>query len=414
MAGFKDIVGNEQIIEHLQNAISMGKVSHAYIINGPQLSGKMMIAEAFARALQCEKEGTDGCGECKSCHQADDHNHPDIIYVSHEKPNNISVDDIRTQLNNDIVIKPYSSKYKIYIVDEAEKMNQQAQNALLKTLEEPPAHVVFILATTELQKLPATIISRCQRFDFRRIATDAIVGRLLYIAGQENIPLTDGAARILAKHAAGGMRDAISLLDLCSSGGATLDEAYVTEALGINSAESLYALVRAIHARDYEQIFEFVRTVAESSVDLAVSWQDLLALYRDLLVVKTAKRPALYLDATEAETKELAALAALYTSEELLCHLRLLDDALSQMQRSGSTKRTIAEMTLIKLCDPRLSDDPSAMLARIAAAEEKIARLSLGIPDAPSPAPAEKTEKVKDPVPANATAPVPEKPEPLS
>ena len=110
MAGFKDIVGNEQIIEHLQNAISMGKVSHAYIINGPQLSGKMMIAEAFARALQCEKEGTDGCGECKSCHQADDHNHPDIIYVSHEKPNNISVDDIRTQLNNDIVIKPYSSK----------------------------------------------------------------------------------------------------------------------------------------------------------------------------------------------------------------------------------------------------------------------------------------------------------------
>ena len=134
MAGFKDIVGNEQIIEHLQNAISMGKVSHAYIINGPQLSGKMMIAEAFARALQCEKEGTDGCGECKSCHQADDHNHPDIIYVSHEKPNNISVDDIRTQLNNDIVIKPYSSKYKIYIVDEAEKMNQQAQNALLKTI----------------------------------------------------------------------------------------------------------------------------------------------------------------------------------------------------------------------------------------------------------------------------------------
>ena len=125
MAGFKDIVGNEQIIEHLQNAISMGKVSHAYIINGPQLSGKMMIAEAFARALQCEKEGTDGCGECKSCHQADDHNHPDIIYVSHEKPNNISVDDIRTQLNNDIVIKPYSSKYKIYIVAKAEKLGKK-------------------------------------------------------------------------------------------------------------------------------------------------------------------------------------------------------------------------------------------------------------------------------------------------
>ena len=185
MAGFKDIVGNEQIIEHLQNAISMGKVSHAYIINGPQLSGKMMIAEAFARALQCEKEGTDGCGECKSCHQADDHNHPDIIYVSHEKPNNISVDDIRTQLNNDIVIKPYSSKYKIYIVDEAEKMNQQAQNALLKVLEEPPGSVLFVLIAENKAALLDTVISRCTVFS---LSPPEISEAEKYLAAGEEFP----------------------------------------------------------------------------------------------------------------------------------------------------------------------------------------------------------------------------------
>ena len=185
MAGFKDIVGNEQIIEHLQNAISMGKVSHAYIISGPQLSGKMMIAEAFARALQCEKEGTDGCGECKSCHQADDHNHPDIIYVSHEKPNNISVDDIRTQLNNDIVIKPYSSKYKIYIVDEAEKMNQQAQNALLKTIEEPPAYAVIMLLTTNADSFLQTIRSRCITLNMKSVKDEVIKA---YLMNEKHIP----------------------------------------------------------------------------------------------------------------------------------------------------------------------------------------------------------------------------------
>ena len=206
MAGFKDIVGNEQIIEHLQNAISMGKVSHAYIINGPQLSGKMMIAEAFARALQCEKEGTDGCGECKSCHQADDHNHPDIIYVSHEKPNNISVDDIRTQLNNDIVIKPYSSKYKIYIVDEAEKMNQQAQNALLKTIEEPPAYAVIMLLTTNADSFLQTILSRCITLNLKAVKEDVIRDYLM-----KHYQIPDYQADVCAAFSQGNVGKAVQL-----------------------------------------------------------------------------------------------------------------------------------------------------------------------------------------------------------
>ena len=154
MAGFKDIVGNEQIIEHLQNAIALGKVSHAYILNGPEKSGKMMIAEAFAMALQCEGEGERPCLNCRSCRQAMDHNQPDIIYVTHEKPNTLSVADIRSQLVNDVDVKPYSSRYKIYIVDEAE-------NALLKTIEEPPAYAVIILLTTNADAFLPTILSRC-------------------------------------------------------------------------------------------------------------------------------------------------------------------------------------------------------------------------------------------------------------
>ena len=174
MAGFHDILGHEQIIAHLQNAIEEDKVSHAYIFNGPEASGKMMLAEAFAMALQCEGEGKRPCLECRSCRQAADHNQPDIIYVSHEKPNTIGVDDIRTQINNDIDIKPYSSRYKVYIVDEAQKMNQQAQNALLKTIEEPPAYAIILLLTTNADSFLQTILSRCITLNLKAVKEDKI------------------------------------------------------------------------------------------------------------------------------------------------------------------------------------------------------------------------------------------------
>ena len=214
MATFHDIIGQEQIKEHLQNAISAKKISHAYIINGEKSSGKEFIARVFAMTLQCEKGGTEPCQECHSCKQALSDNQPDIIYVSHEKPNTISVDDIRAQINNDIAIKPYSSPYKIYIMNEAEKMTPQAQNAILKTLEEPPAYVVFILATTEPQKLPATILSRCQRFDFGRIPAHQIAGRLRQAVEGAKAEASENALMLIARAAEGGMRDALSILDM--------------------------------------------------------------------------------------------------------------------------------------------------------------------------------------------------------
>ncbi len=266
MAGFKDIVGNEQIIEHLQNAISMGKVSHAYILNGPDLSGKMMIAEAFARALQCEEQGTEGCGVCKSCRQADDHNQPDIIYVKHEKPNNISVDDIRTQLNNDIVIKPYSSKYKVYIVDEAEKMNQQAQNALLKTIEEPPAYAVIMLLTTNADSFLQTIRSRCITLNIKSVKDEVIKS---YLMSKHHIP--DYQADICAAFAQGVVGKAVKL--------ASSDEFNELK-------ESALSLIKRLDDIDVYEMGAAVKQISDYKLQVQDYFDLMMIWFRDVLYMK--------------------------------------------------------------------------------------------------------------------------------
>lgn len=206
MAGFNDIIGHEKIIKHLRSAISLDMVSHAYILNGPEYSGKMMLAEAFAAALQCTGEGERPCMACRSCRQAADHNQPDIIYVQHEKPNTIGVDDIRTQINQDIGIKPYSSRYKVYIVDGAEKMNQQAQNALLKTIEEPPAYAVILLLTTNADSFLQTILSRCITLNLKAVREDVIRAYLM-----RNYQIPDYQADVCAAFAQGNVGKAIQL-----------------------------------------------------------------------------------------------------------------------------------------------------------------------------------------------------------
>ena len=212
MAGFQDIVGHNKIINHLKNAIQMDKVSHAYIINGEEKSGKKMIAEAFAMALQCEEGGVEPCGKCRSCRQAIDRNQPDIIYIGEDdvledkKTKSISVDEIRTLLNNDIAIKPYSSKYKVYIVDNAEKMNVQAQNALLKTIEEPPAYGVILLLTTNADSFLPTILSRCILLNIKTVEEEQIKK---YLMKAYQIP--DYKAEICASFAQGNVGTAIEL-----------------------------------------------------------------------------------------------------------------------------------------------------------------------------------------------------------
>lgn len=203
---FSSIVGLEDVKDHLQNAISMNKISHAYIISGEKDAGKMMLAEAFAATLLCQEGGRDACGKCHSCHQAAGRNHPDIIFVSHEKPNVISVDDVRHQINDSVMIKPYASEKKIYIVDEAEKMNLQAQNALLKTIEEPPAYVVILLLTTNAEGFLPTILSRCITLHLKPASEDQIEKLLM-----RDYHVVDYQARMCSAFAQGNVGKAIRL-----------------------------------------------------------------------------------------------------------------------------------------------------------------------------------------------------------
>lgn len=375
---FEDVCGQDHITDILKYETAENRISHAYLFCGPRGTGKTTCAKILAKAINClSPENGNPCGKCAACQSIDSESNTDVLEM--DAASNNGVEAIRA-IRDEVVYTPSGLKYRVYIVDEVHMLSISAFNALLKTLEEPPAHVVFILATTELQKLPATIISRCQRFDFRRISTAVIAERLLTIAKAENIALDADAARVLARHANGGMRDAISLLDLCSSSGGSLDAARIEQLLGISNTESIRDLASAILNKDFSFIFSAVSEVASSSVDMAVFWLDILAFYRDLLVVKTTADPAAFLDVTEEELSQIRSVADRYPYERLLYHIRLLDDALVQMQRSGSTKRMTAELTFIRMCDPSLSDESAAMLSRIAALEEKIGLLSLGMP----------------------------------
>lgn len=266
MATFSNILGNEQVKEHLQNAIRMDKVSHAYILNAPASAGKRMLAEAFAAALQCEKKGTEPCGICHSCRQAASHNHPDIIYVRHEKPQTISVDDVRVQINQDIAIKPYSSPYKIYIVDEAEKLNVQAQNALLKTIEEPPAYGVLILLTTNADAFLPTILSRCIRLDLRPVAKEPLKAFLM-----QRCQISDEQADVCAAFSQGVVGKALALAS----------SEYFQEI-----RDAALQLVKRIKDIELSEMIGAVKQIGEYKLDINDYFDILMIWYRDVLLYK--------------------------------------------------------------------------------------------------------------------------------
>ena len=266
MAQFQDIIGQEQIKEHLQNAISSGKVSHAYIINGEKSSGKEFIAGVFAMALQCEKGEQEPCQECHSCKQALTNNHPDIIRVTHEKPNTVSVDDIRTQVNNDVGIKPYSSPYKIYIINEAEKMNTQAQNAILKTLEEPPEYVVILLLTSNINAFLPTVLSRCVVMNMRPVADDLMKKYLM-----EELQIPDYKADVCVAFARGNVGKAKALAS--------------SEEFENVKAEAL-SLLKYMKDMELNEIISAIKKVTEYKLEIN-DYLDIFAVwYRDVLLFK--------------------------------------------------------------------------------------------------------------------------------
>lgn len=266
MLGFDGIIGHKDILEHLQNAMKLGKVSHAYILNGEKGSGKKTIARIFAQALQCQEEGKRPCGDCHSCRQAQSGNHPDIIEVTHDKPNSISVDDIREQVVEDVFVRPYSGPYKIYIVNDAEKMTVQAQNALLKTIEEPPAYVVIILLTTNASSLLPTILSRCVVLNMKPVQDEQVRKFLM-----ENVEIPDYQADICVAFAQGNVGKAVQLAS----------SEHFSE---IKSAA--VHLVTHIKEMDITEIANAVKSVTEFKVDIR-DYLDILAVwYRDVLYFK--------------------------------------------------------------------------------------------------------------------------------
>ncbi len=386
---FDDVCGQEHITSILKYEADHAAFSHAYLFCGSRGTGKTTCAKILAKVVNCEHPVNGSpCGECAACRAIDSGAATDVLEM--DAASNNGVDNIR-DIRDEVVFAPNALKYRVYIIDEVHMLSGSAFNALLKTWEEPPAHVVFILATTELQKLPATIISRCQRFDFRRIATPVLRDRLLHIAKVEGITLDEDAATLLGKLAQGGMRDAISLLELCAGARRPITPALVNETVGLTGREALLSTVRAIASRDYDALYARVAEVVQSSMDLGVFWQDLISIYRDMLVVKTTPRHAEYLDLTDAECQQLREVSGLFSKETILYHRQLLDSAYVTMQSANALKRVTTELTLTRMCDESLSTSNEALLSRMAKLEEMLLSGRFSAPKAQD-TPAETTE----------------------
>lgn len=395
---FDDVCGQEQVTDILKYQISQQRFSHAYLFCGSRGTGKTSCAKILAKAVNClHPVGGNPCNECEACRSIDAGMATDVIEM--DAASNNGVDNVR-DMKEEIVFTPTDLKYRVYIIDEVHMMSGSAFNALLKTLEEPPSYVLFILATTELNKLPATIISRCQRYDFRRLTSEHIISRLNVISEAEKIPLRDSGARLIARMAQGGMRDAISLLELCAGMNEPIDETLAAGILGIGSRDTPGKLVDAILNRDYPALFGIIDRVISSSEDLVVFWGELIGYYRDLVVVKTLGDAKEYLDLTDGEQSALSERAIRIPMAKLLYHSRMLEETYDALRRSGTGKRSIAELALTRMCEPKLSTSPESLLARLEELEKQVSILSVGEKQVIAAVSAE----LKDDIPAQSAA----------
>ncbi|MBQ3563794.1 MAG: DNA polymerase III subunit gamma/tau [Clostridia bacterium] len=363
---FSEVVGQKNIVKTLKNQITDNHISHAYLFTGSRGTGKTSCAKIFAKAVNClNSQAGDPCNECEICKGINDESIFDITEI--DAASNNGVDNIR-ELRDNTAFSPATAKYRIYIIDEVHMLSGAAFNALLKTLEEPPAHVIFILATTEVHKLPATILSRCQRFDFSRIAVEEIAARLTEIAEKEGISLTPDAALIIAKLSDGAMRDALSLLDVCAATGNEVDEKAVLDAAGMSGREYIERLALSIVNRNSEQALETIAELYERSKDMTRLCCELIEYFRNIMMIKATKNPEKLVVCSSAEIEKLKKEGQNMPLDAIIHAIEVFEKAFSDMNR-GANRRTIMETALIRLCDPSLDESMTAVLRRISALE---------------------------------------------
>lgn len=357
---FADVVGQSHITETLMNEIMTGRHSHAYLFTGSRGTGKTTCAKIFAKAVNCQHPvNGDPCNQCDICRGIDDGSILDVVEI--DAASNNGVDNIR-DIRDEAKFTPVNGQYRVYIIDEVHMLSAGAFNALLKTLEEPPEHVKFVLATTEVQKLPATILSRCQRFDFKRIRPEDIAGRITYVAQQENLNLTAEAANLIARLADGALRDALSILDQCISHGRDIDEAVVNEVVGLAGKDHLFALADSILRHDSAAALNQINLLYSGSCEMDRLCNELINHFRNLMIAKAVKDPHGLIVCSDQELQEYRSMAAGCSMGQILQALDVLGETMNNL-RKGLNRRVEVEMAMIRLCGDLGTATPAAPTA---------------------------------------------------
>ncbi len=366
---FADVVGQQHITQTLQNELTANKLAHAYLFTGSRGTGKTTCAKILAKAVNCEHLiNGNPCNECEVCRGIDSGAILDVVEI--DAASNNGVDNIR-DLREETNYTPVRAKYRVYIIDEVHMLSIGAFNALLKTLEEPPEYVKFILATTEVHKLPATILSRCQRFDFKRIEPEDIADRLAVVAQGEGFTLEREAALLIARVADGALRDALSLLDQCAGQSETITPELVSRVAGLTGREHLFRLANCIHQNDCAGALTILDELHTASCDMERLCTQLIEHYRNLMIIRAVNRPSGLIVCTSSELKQLEEQAKGYTLEKIMYILGALEEAAASM-RKGANRRIEAELAFVRLCTPNADVSVEALLKRVAELEKAV------------------------------------------
>ena len=417
---FSDVYGQDHVTSTLKNEIKNGRVSHAYLFTGSRGTGKTTCAKILAKAVNCE-HNVDGepCNECEVCKGLDNGSIYDVVEI--DAASNNGVDNIR-ELRDETNYAPSRGKYRVYIIDEVHMLSTGAFNALLKTLEEPPAHVIFILATTEVHKLPATILSRCQRFDFKRIQPETMAVRLKEVAGIEGLNLDDDAAVLIARIADGALRDGLSILDQCAGRSKEINSDLVSEVAGLAGREAMYKLSDCIANSDSNTAMSIISDLYQNSFDMERLCVEMINHFRNFLVAKTVRKSRELIICTDDEYNTILEASKEFTVESIVFALDLFQNTLVTI-KGGASARIEVEMAFIKLCEPKMDESIASLLDRVSKLENaiksgvKVQPTQTAVPapkeeyiskDEPKPQP--KAEPTPVPMPEPEPTPVEEEP----